>query len=959
MRMMDVRAVENFAAAPATTPDKRSALFTAIGLIACLVCSMPFAGIRVGVVPAFLPAVVGASVVALVLTTLLLYLQYRIERDFKLALIYLAYGYVATMQFLYILTFPGLFSPTGLLGAGFQTAAAFLLSAQLGFMGLLLLQGFAARFNWQLTRGGIRVLTVLVVLFTLAQAFFFTLGHRRLPIIIESGDHFSALTTQLISPGVVALALVGIAVVGDRWRTVTQTWLSIVLLAIVIDVITSSQLGPARYSVAWYVSRLEGLISSIVILAVFLVKYNGLMLRLAARNRSTAEALEIGEARYASLANVVPQLIFTTNSQGEVEYVNERWTAYTGRDLDRTRGEGWRSSFHPDHELAVRDKWLQARRTGEPFAAEYRIADAAGRYRWFLVNLAPVHGPRAETLAWIGTCTDIDTQKRLEERAGFLARAGERLGASLDANATVAGIKALLVPRLAERCWIALLDDEGRYVFTGAGSVDIADEIEARRWLGGPLPPALHDALAAIVAKDDPVVLEAADHFPDPWLRREAESAAMVVPLVSGEITIGALAMVRGGGRPYDADDLGMIREFARRAALSLWHARLYLRERTTADVLQRAMLPAQLPQLPDLRFSASYSAASESQRVGGDFYDAFELPDGRVALTIGDVTGHGLEAAVIMGEIRQALRAASFERAASPSAILDRASRLLVASGRSVFVTAIFGVLDPVSGRFSYATAGHPPPLLDENGTLRRLACGGLPIGLRDDEGVDFTLRLHAPSTLVLYTDGLIEFARDIAEGERRIDEAMRVLARDGTDHLAAALMKAVLGEDEATDDIAILTVTIVRFAHRLPGEEREWRFSTSDALTGARVRREIGRLIPAWTRRDDVRFGAELAFGELIANAVRHAPGSVRVAVTSDGEGNATLVVEDNGAGFAPKERRPDPYAESGRGLMLVRGVADRLTIEPAPSGGTRVCVTFLQQRMLVASGSRSSAV
>jgi PAS domain S-box-containing protein len=951
MRMMDVRAVENFAAAPATVPDRRSALFTAIGLIACLVVTIPFAGPRLGVVPAFLPSVVGASVVGLILTTLLLYLQYRIERDFRLALIYIAYGYAATTQLLYILTFPGLFSPTGLLDAGFQTASAFLVSSQLGFIALLLAQGLAARFNWQLGHRGIRILTALIVVFTLGQALVFTRGHRLLPILIDSGDHFNALTTQVISPGVVALALIGIAVVGDRWRTVTQTWLSIVLLAVAIDIITASQLGAARYSVGWYVARLEGLISSIVILAVFLVKYNGLMLRLAARNRSTAEALEIGEARYASLANVVPQLIFTTNPAGEVEYVNERWTAYTGRDLEQTRLGGWRTSFHPDHELAVRDKWLAAMRTGESFAAEYRIADEKGRYRWFLVNLAPVHGPRSETLAWIGTCTDIDTQKRLEERAGFLARAGERLGASLDVNATVAGIKALLVPRLAERCWIALLDDDGQYVLTGAGSIDIADEIEARRWLGTPLPPALHDALAAIVADDEPVVLSPSDHFPDRWLRHEDESGAMVVPLVSGELTIGALAMVRGGGRSYDADDLGMVREFARRAALSLWHARLYLRERTTADVLQRAMLPAQLPQLRDVRFSASYSAASESQRVGGDFYDAFELPDGRVALTIGDVTGHGLEAAVIMGEIRQALRAASFERVASPSAILDRASRLLVASGRSVFVTAIFGVLDLVNGRFSYATAGHPPPLLDENGVLRRLPSGGLPIGLRDDEGVDFALRLHAPSTLVLYPDGLIEFGRDIADGERRIDEAMRTLAREGTDHLAAALMKAVLGEDEATDDIAILTVTIDRFAHAVPGDEREWRFSTSDARTGAQVRREIGRLIPAWTKREEIRFGAELAFGELIANAVRHAPGAVRVVVTGDGEGNTTLIVEDGGAGFAPKERRLDPYAESGRGLMLVRGVADRLTIEPAASGGTRVCATFLRQPALVA--------
>jgi serine phosphatase RsbU (regulator of sigma subunit)/anti-sigma regulatory factor (Ser/Thr protein kinase) len=584
-------------------------------------------------------------------------------------------------------------------------------------------------------------------------------------------------------------------------------------------------------------------------------------------------------------------------------------------------------------------------RTGEPFAAEYRLREGAtGRYRWFLVNAVPARGAEGEIVAWIGTCTDVDAQKRLEEREAFLARAGERLGASLDVTATVAAMKALLVPRLAERTWVALLDDEGRYLLTGLGSTDIGDELDTRRWIGAPLQPALHEAVGRIVAGGEPVVLDQPDRFPDPWVSELPAGAAMIVPLVSGDVTIGVLALVRTSGRAYDADDAGLVREFARRAALSLEHARLYERERTTADALQRAMLPAQLPLMPDIRFSASYSAASESQRVGGDFYDAFELPDGRVALTIGDVTGHGLQAAVIMGEIRQALRAASFE-SADPAAILDRASRLLVASGRTLFVTAIVGVLDPVTGRFSYATAGHPPPLVYREGDLRRLPSAGLPIGLRDEQGVDFALRLKAPCTLVLFTDGLMEFARDLDEGERRIEDAIRALASQDIDHLAAALMKEVLGEDEPSDDIAILTVTVDRFAAELPGDEREWRFVADDGWTGAKVRHEIGDLIAEWTRREDLRFASALAFGELIANAVRHAPGAVRVLVSTAGDGDVTLMVEDSGSGFVPREQ-PDPYAETGRGLTLLRAVADDVQIHPGPRGGTRVTVTFRAQ-------------
>ncbi len=148
---------------------------------------------------------------------------------------------------------------------------------------------------------------------------------------------------------------------------------------------------------------------------------------------------------------------------------------------------------------------------------------------------------------------------------------------------------------------------------------------------------------------------------------------------------------------------------------------------------------------------------------------------------------------------------------------------------------------------------------------------------------------------------------------------------------------MKEVLGEDEPSDDIAILTVTVERFAADLPGDEREWRFVSDDARTGATARRDIGALIASWTGRNDVAYASELAFGELVANAVRHAPGPVRVIVSTDGDGAATLVVEDSGEGFTHTERAFDPFAESGRGLELVRAVADGVKIEPIVRGGT----------------------
>ena len=942
MRSFEARAIENIATAPAAPGDRRWAAASVAVLIGLFVVSLPFSPLKIGQVPAFVPTVVGASIVALVLTTVLLYVQYRIERDLKLALLAIAYAYAALTQTLYLLTFPGIFSAGGLFAAGSQTAAWSYIASECGFAAFLIAEGFASRRGWRLSRDSVRVLALATLAAVVVITLIVTLGHSALPEPLH-GSAYTESWARVVLPFTVALMLVALVVVADRLQTVTEVWLSVVVVARTVAIVSGGELSSGRYSFGWYAGRVEELIAAVVVLAIFLAKINDLMLRLAARSRSTAEALAVGEARYVSLANVVPQLIWTTNANGDVEYVNDRWVAYTGYDLEGSRDAGWRAALHADHEVSIRDRWEHSLRTGEPFAAEYRLREGAtGRYRWFLVNAVPARGQGGDVVAWIGTCTDVDTQKRLEEREAFLARAGERLGASLDVTATVAAMKSLLIPRLAERTWVALLDDDARFVLTGLGSTDLSDELDTRRWIGAPLQPALHDAVAAIVAAGDPVVLDKPDRFPDPWVRDLPAGAAMIVPLVSADVTIGALALVRSGGRAYDLDDVALVREFARRAALSLEHARLYERERTTADALQRAMLPAQLPLLPDFRFSASYSAASESQRVGGDFYDAFELPDGRVALTIGDVTGHGLEAAVIMGEIRQALRAASFE-SADPSAILDRASRLLIASGRTVFVTAIFGVLDPVTGRFAYATAGHPPPLVDDGSGLRRLLGAGLPIGLRDDEGVDFVVRLKAPCTLVMFTDGLMEFARDLDEGERRIEEAIRTLAREDIDHLAAALMKAVLGDDEPTDDIAILTVSIDRFAAELPGDEQEWHFVSGDARTGGLIRRQVGELVGAWTASDDAGFGSQLAFGELIANVVRHAPGPVRVLASTDGDRFATLVVEDNGAGFNLAERGADPYAENGRGLSLVRAVSDGVAIESTPRGGTRVTVTF----------------
>jgi anti-sigma regulatory factor (Ser/Thr protein kinase) len=153
---------------------------------------------------------------------------------------------------------------------------------------------------------------------------------------------------------------------------------------------------------------------------------------------------------------------------------------------------------------------------------------------------------------------------------------------------------------------------------------------------------------------------------------------------------------------------------------------------------------------------------------------------------------------------------------------------------------------------------------------------------------------------------------------------------------------MQEVLGDDAPSDDIAILTAAVDGFPHRPPGERREWRFHSRDARTGTLVRHEIGRLIAEWTAREDAGFASELSFGELFSNAVRHAPGQIDVIATCDGR-IATIEVDDGGRGFDGTVPPAEPFAETGRGLELIRALADRMTVEGAPNGGTRVTVVF----------------
>jgi serine phosphatase RsbU (regulator of sigma subunit) len=291
----------------------------------------------------------------------------------------------------------------------------------------------------------------------------------------------------------------------------------------------------------------------------------------------------------------------------------------------------------------------------------------------------------------------------------------------------------------------------------------------------------------------------------------EAETAIdrIVLLMLGSAVIIVLIAAASGFQQTRLAARLEDQRERAEaeeRSGLQLRAA--YETEKRIADTLQDAFLQRPLPTHPSLRFSATYVPASEESKVGGDWYDAVELPEQRVLFSLGDVEGHGIDAAVTMNRTRQALISAALA-GGDPAAVLLRVnSELLTSEAR--MVTAVVGYADASTYEFVYAAAGHPPPVLLEPGRApRMLSCGGLPLGVLPDAAYSVERVQSVPGALlVLYTDGAVEHSRDVVQGESLLLDAVMAASRLGVEDFASSIHAAIFEGREVGDDVAILTI-------------------------------------------------------------------------------------------------------------------------------------------------------
>ncbi|MFG2887309.1 SpoIIE family protein phosphatase [Streptomyces sp. NPDC048297] len=402
---------------------------------------------------------------------------------------------------------------------------------------------------------------------------------------------------------------------------------------------------------------------------------------------------------------------------------------------------------------------------------------------------------------------------------------------------------------------------------------------------------------------------------------------AILAPLRGRRRVIGAALFLRRPERlAFEADDLLVAAQLATHSALGIDKAVLYGREAYIADELQRTMLPETLPRPTGVRLASRYLPAAETARVGGDWYDAIPLPGSRVALVVGDVMGHSMTSAAIMGQLRttaQTLAGLDLP----PQEVLHHLDEQAQRLGTDRMATCLYAVYDPVTHRITIANAGHPPPVLLHLGGRAEVlrVPPGAPIGVG---GVDFeAVELDAPAgaTLLLYTDGLVESRlRDVWTGIEQLREKLAATAQlTGPDHPPPleALCDEVLdmlGPGDRDDDIALLAA---RFDGIAPSDVAYWTLEPEDLAPG-RARRLARGALSRWGL-EELSDSVELLVSEVVTNAVRYAsrPVTLRLLRT-----DVLRCEVGDDVPQLPRLRQARATDEGGRGLYLVNKMARR---------------------------------
>ncbi|QPP08487.1 SpoIIE family protein phosphatase [Streptomyces bathyalis] len=558
----------------------------------------------------------------------------------------------------------------------------------------------------------------------------------------------------------------------------------------------------------------------------------------------------------------------------------------------------------------------------------------------------------------LGVCEDaldITDRYRAQQRLALTVRAGVRIGTTLDMITTAREIAEVVIPAFADSVTVDLVEGvlEGeeprphgetpamiRVVervgspYAGAEDTPATGPFPVEYEPGSPQLDSLASRKAITVDRERPAEAQEDDN---------GVHSTLAVPLRARGTTMGLVTFMRSGNpAPFDHDELSLANELATRTALSIDNARRYTRERASALTLQRNLLPRGLPELSAVEVAHRYLPSDVGLGVGGDWFDVIALSGTRVGMVVGDVVGHGVNAAATMGRLRTTVRALA-RLDLAPDELLSRLDDLVLqgaedqepgavpGTDEGLGVACLYAVYDPVSRMCTAARAGHPPAAsVDPEGNFKLLDIPpGPPLGVGGLPFESMETELPEGSLLALFTGGLVQDRdRDIDTGVAKLKGVLSD-RRATLEELCDRTLSELQPDGPATDDAALLLAR----THELGADQViGWELEAEPSAV-SRARTLVMDQLTEWGL-DELAFTTELVVSELVTNAIRHAVGPVYLRLIRDR--SLHCEVSDKGH-TSPNLRHSATDDEGGRGLFIVAQMVQRWGTRYTTSGKT----------------------
>jgi PAS domain S-box-containing protein len=512
-------------------------------------------------------------------------------------------------------------------------------------------------------------------------------------------------------------------------------------------------------------------------------------------------------------------------------YVNAEAERLMDRRRDDVVGESLWEAFPGLSGSQIEETYREAVATGRPLTFETGHRTRPGR--WVEARVWP--GPDGLALYVLDTTerrAAEESARRADARTALLARVSAELAGELDTESALGRLAKLVVPTLTDACIVTVVDRDGRARDVGSWHADPARRALMRRYAvvrldslpsSSPVALALHAGSPAVESVD--AVLRLMRPGPSRDLLAALRPAtAVVLPLPAEGRTVGVLTLYLDAGRSLSEEDLETARRVAAEAGHAIARVHRQSQQAQLAEALQRSLL-TDPPATGEAELAVRYVPAAEAARVGGDWYDAFLQRDGTPVLVIGDVVGHDTAAAAAMGQLRALLRGIAHYSNAGPVEVLRGLDEAIAHMHTDTLATAAVARLESggtTTGRclLRWANAGHPPPILvgaDGGTTVLGGPIGDLMLGVDCTvERVETAIEVASGSTLLMYTDGLIErHGSTIDEGIARLVDQLAVLARAPIQDLCDAVLEGML-RGTPQDDVAVVAVRICPYHPR-----------------------------------------------------------------------------------------------------------------------------------------------